>query len=132
VKEIVVGVTVLQNQSLEYRPAMMGPVPVNSEKLPDLTMLYHLKGSSAPGDITVFRAPLGGSFGGSKDWHWAIVGARGIPPAAPQSTIPQSLMTPPDASSSVVPTAQIPPTAAINETAAPQPAPAPPADNPQK
>lgn len=132
VKEIVVGVTVLQNQSLEYRPAMMGPLPVNSEKLPDLTMLYHLKGSSAPGDITVFRAPLGGSFGGSKDWHWAIVGARGIPPAAPASTIPQSLMTPPDASSAVVPAAQIPPTTAINSTATPQPAPAPPAENPQK
>jgi len=132
VKEIVVGVTVLQNQSLEYRPAMMGPAPVNSEKLPDLTMLYHLKGSSAPGDVTVFRAPLGGSFGGSKDWHWAIVGARGIPPAAPQSTIPQSLMTPPDASSAALPAAQIPPTSAINATVTPNPAAAPTAENPQK
>jgi hypothetical protein len=132
VKEIVVGVTVLQNQSLEYRPAVMGPVPVTSEKLPDLTMLYHLKGSSVPGDVTVFRAPLGGNFEGSKDWHWAIVGARGIPPAAPQSTIPQSLMTRPDASSAVVPAAQIPPTSAISATVTPQPAPAPPAENPQK
>src|SRR5579859_629241 len=76
VKEIVVGVTVLQNQSnVEYRPAMMGPAPVTPEKLPDLTMLYHLKGSSAPDTTTVFRGLLGGSFGDSKDWHWAIVGA---------------------------------------------------------
>lgn len=97
VKEIVVGVTVLQNQSsLEYRPAMMGPSPVSPEKSPDLTVLYHLKASSAPGATTVFRGPLGGSFEESKDWHWAIVGARGIPPAAPTSAIPESLTTPLD------------------------------------
>jgi hypothetical protein len=131
VNEIVVGVTVLQNQSIEYRPAMMGPFPTNPEKLPDLTMLYHLKGRSAPDSTTVFRAPLGGSFSGSKDWHWAIVGARGIPPAAPSSAIPQSLTTPPDTSSALVPAAQIPPTSIIN-TNTPQPATAPPAENPPK
>src|SRR3984893_11603664 len=91
VKEIVVGVTVLQNQSgAEFRPAIMGQVPVRSEKLPDLTVLYHLKGSGAPDSIATFRASLGGSFSEARDWHWAIVGARGIPPAAPASTIPQS------------------------------------------
>jgi len=133
VNEILVGVTVLQNQSgAEYRPAIMGPLPVNPEKLPDLTMLYHLKGSSAPGSTTVFRGPLGGTFSGSKDWHWAIVGARGIPPAAPPSAIPQSLTTPPDASSRLVAPAQIPTNSAANETATPQPATPPPAENPQK
>src|SRR5438067_1150238 len=132
VNEIVVGITVLQNQSIEYRPAMMGPLPTNPEKLPDLTMLYHLKGSSAPDSTTVFRAPLGGSFSGSKDWHWAIVGARGIPPAAPPSTIPQSLTTPPDTSSTLVPAAQIPATSAVNPTTTLQTATAPPAENPQK
>jgi hypothetical protein len=132
IKEIVVGLTVLQNQSIEYRPAMMGPAPVNPEKLPDLTMLYHLKGSSAPDSTTVFRAALGGSFGGSKDWHWAIVGARGIPPAAPPSAIPQSLTTPLDTSSALAQAAQTPPTSAVNTTTAPQPATAAPAENPQK
>ena len=133
VNEILVGVTVLQNQSgAEYRPAIMGPLPVNPEKLPDLTMLYHLKGSSAPGSTTVFRGPLGGTFSGSKDWHWAIVGARGIPPAAPPSAIPQSLTTPPDASSRLVAPAQIPTNSAANETTTPQPATPPPAENPQK
>jgi hypothetical protein len=132
VKEIVVGVTVLQNQSIEYRPALMGPAPVNPEKLPDLTMLYHLKGSSAPDSTTVFRAALGGSFSGSKDWHWAIVGARGIPPAAPPSAVPQSLTTPPDTSSALAPAAQIPATSAVNATTAPQPATAPSNENPQK
>ena len=133
VNEIVVGVTVLQNQSgAEYRPAIMGPLPVNPEKLPDLTMLYHLKGSSAPNTTTVFRGPLGGSFNGSKDWHWAIVGARGIPPAAPPSIIPQSLTTPPDASSQLISPAQIPASSAMNTTTTPQPASAPLAENPQK
>jgi len=133
VNEILVGVTVLQNQSgAEYRPAIMGPLPVNPEKLPDLTMLYHLKGSSAPGSTTVFRGPLGGTFSGSKDWHWAIVGARGIPPAAPPSAIPQSLTTPPDASSRLVAPAQIPTNSTMNTTTTPQPASAPLAENPQK
>src|SRR3954451_5968282 len=131
IKEIVVGLTVLQNQSIEYRPAMMGPAPVNPKKLPDLTMLYHLKGSSAPDSTTVFRAPLGGSLSGSKDWHWAIVGARGIPPAAPPSTIPQSLTTPPDTSSALVPAAQTPHTSVIN-TNTQQSATTPPAENPPK
>ena len=133
VNEIVVGVTVLQTQSgAEYRPAMMGPLPANPEKLPDLTMLYHLKGSSAPDATTVFRGPLGGSFTGTKDWHWAIVGARGIPPAAPPSTIPQSLKTPPDASSLVAPPIQIPSTSAVNTTTAPQSPVVPSTENPQK
>jgi hypothetical protein len=133
VNEIVVGVTVLQNQSgAEYRPAIMGPLPVNPEKLPDLTKLYHLKGSSAPDTTTVFRGPLGGSFSGSKDWHWAIVGARGIPPAAPASTIPQSLTTPFNPSSTLVSPAQIPDNSVTNTTTMPQSPISAPAENPQK
>jgi hypothetical protein len=132
VKEIVVGVTVLQRPSgAEYRPATMGPFPANPEKLPDLTMLYHLKGSSVPGANSIFRGPLGGSFGESKDWHWAIVGARGIPPAAPASTIPQSLTTPLDASTAAPAAAQVLPNS-TNTGTAPQPATAPPPENPQK
>jgi hypothetical protein len=130
VKEIVVGVTVLQTQSAaEYRPATMGPFPTNPEKLPDLTLLYHLKASSVPGATTVFRGPLGGSFGESKDWHWAIVGARGIPPAAPPTAIPQSLTTPLD---SLPPPAQIPASSDANTTATQPAAAVPSTTNPQQ
>jgi hypothetical protein len=133
VKEIVVGVTVLQNQSgPEYRPAIMGPVPVPSEKLPDLTVLYHLKGNSAPDAITIFRGPLGGSFSESKDWHWAIVGARGIPPAATASTIPQSLMIPPNSSPASAPPVESQPDPAMNSAITPQPASPAPVTDPQK
>ncbi len=115
VKEIVVGVTVLQNQSgPEYRPAIMGPLPVSSEKPPDLTVLYHLKGNSSPESTAIFRAPLGGSFSESKDWHWAIVGARGIPPAAPVSAIPASLLEAPSPLPAPATLNQSPPDSEVN------------------
>jgi hypothetical protein len=132
VKELVVGVTVLQaHSSPEYRPAIMGPTAVASEKLPDLTVLYHLKGSSAPDSTAVFRGPLGGNFGESKEWHWAIVGARGIPPAAPATTIPQSLTTPPSSSPAPVLPVESQRDGEIN-LATPQTVPAAPSSSPQQ
>ena len=101
-REIVVGITVLQAPATpEYQPAKLtfGPEPLPTEKLPDVTVLYHLKGSGAPDSTTVFRGILGGTladssrqssfaqdnFAQNRDWHWAIVAARGIPPANPNS-----------------------------------------------
>src|SRR3981081_4061700 len=49
------------------------------EKPPDVTMLYHLKGTGAPDATTMFSASLDENFGQVKDWHWAIVSARGVP-----------------------------------------------------
>src|SRR6266700_3836569 len=60
-KEIVVGVTVLQSQpESEYRPARLESAPnaPPAEKLPDLTVLYHLKGTASPDSTTSFRANL--------------------------------------------------------------------------
>jgi hypothetical protein len=95
VKEIVVGVTVLQSQtSAELKPMRLltnadtEPAP----RQPDITMLYHLKATSPPDAITVFRGDLGGDLDPGKEWHWALVGARGIPPAAPES-VPDSAPT---------------------------------------
>ena len=100
-KEIVVGITVLQAPATpDYQPAKLtfGPEPLPTEKLPDVTVLYHLKGAGTPDSNTVFRGIMGGNFadtsqsslgqngfGSNKDWHWAIVAARGIPPANPNS-----------------------------------------------
>ena len=132
VKEIVVGVTVLQSQpNAEYRPAVMGPAPVKADKLPDLTVLYHLKGDSAPDSTTVFRGPLGGIFSDSKDWHWAIVGARGIPPAAPGPAIPQSLTTPPKSSTALVSPVDSQSNPVTNSTTMPQSATVAPVSNSQ-
>ena len=88
VKEIVVGITVVQNPAAsEFRPVkLLGSADDGtSQKLPDLTMLYHLKATSPPDANTVFRADLGGDIDPIKEWHWALIGARGIPPAAPGS-----------------------------------------------
>jgi hypothetical protein len=96
-KEIVVGVTVLQPQSVTaYRPAKLEPAsdPALAEKMADLTVLYHLKATAAPDSTTVFRANLGGTLADVKDWHWAIVSARGGPPARPVTLPPQIEMSP--------------------------------------
>jgi hypothetical protein len=107
-KEIVVGITVLQQPgSAVVRSAKLMPASdaAPAEKLPDLTVLYHLKGTAAPDSSTMFRGSLGGNFGeanskpdsrvdpNSKDWHWAIVAARGIPPASP-TVAPMQAATP--------------------------------------
>ena len=88
-KEIVVGITELRNQpSAELHPAKLIPSTdlAPAEKLPDSTLLYHLKATGAPDSITVFRGNLLGDFSDVKDWHWALVSARGIPPASPSTT----------------------------------------------
>jgi len=86
-KEIVVGVTLLNPRGALLRSAnLLGPgdselVP----KSPDVTMLYHLKATALPDGAAEFRGNLDQELGPTSDWHWALVGARGIPPAAPNS-----------------------------------------------
>jgi hypothetical protein len=98
-KEIVVAVTVKQTQAPpEYRLATLQSMPiVSSEKLPEPTVLYHLKGSVQPDSTGTFRATLGdlSEALAGKDWHWSIVGARGIPPAAQPFTAAENSLTAP-------------------------------------
>jgi hypothetical protein len=83
-KEIVVGITVPQDAPTpSLKPALLGDA--STAKLPDLTMLYHLKAAGFPDAITTFRGNLGGDLDSTKDWRWSLVSARGIPPAAPGS-----------------------------------------------
>jgi hypothetical protein len=53
------------------------------EKHSDVTVLYHLKGFAAPLATTVFRETLPTAPAPDQEWHWAIVQARGVPPAPP-------------------------------------------------
>ena len=92
-KEIVVGITVLQpSAAAEVRPANLTPAGELDAiaKQPDLTVLYHMKGVALPDSVATYRASLGESFADTKDWHWAIVSARGVPPA---STVPTQSST---------------------------------------
>jgi hypothetical protein len=88
VREITVGLTILRQASpsadARYGNARLLPASDGEEqssgKRSDLTVLYHIKGSAAPGATTVFRQELGGKLYTDQEWHWAIVQAQGIPP----------------------------------------------------
>lgn len=105
VKEIVVGLTLLNNEGATFlRPANLLLPEEVATKSPDTTMLYHLKATALPGGSAVFRGTLDQEVASGTDWHWALVGARGIPPAAPGSvaaaagaTAPQGPPTQPPA-----------------------------------
>jgi hypothetical protein len=95
-REITVGVTLVHRQSelstqfdgFRLIPAAMND-PVTIEKRSDVTVLYHLKGTAAPASTTLFQAPLNLTIGPDQEWHWAIVQAKGVSPAAPPE-LPES------------------------------------------
>lgn len=92
-KEIVVGVTLLNPHGALLRSAnLLGPAEGQLvPRIPDVTLLYHLKATDLPDGTIAFRGNLDQDFGPTADWHWALVGARGVPPAAapmlPQSSV---------------------------------------------
>ena len=114
-KEIVVGITVLNPHGALLRSAnLLGPTEgLLVPRVPDVTMLYHLKATNLPDGAIAFRGNLDEDFGPTADWHWALVGARGVPPAAPP-ILPQSGVS--SRFSSEVSTPQIQPIAAVGHT----------------
>ncbi len=101
IREITVGVTILRSsEATTARRGAARLVPAAetttllSEKQPDSTVLYHLKGSAAPSSTTVFHETLGTALGEDQEWHWAIVQAKGVPSqkaqATPTSPAPQA------------------------------------------
>jgi len=80
-----VGVTLLNERSPLFKSAsLLGPTDgMLIPKPPDTTMLYHLTATELPDGSTTFRGTLDQDLGPATDWHWALVGAKGIPPAAP-------------------------------------------------
>lgn len=87
ISEITVGLTILRSQesAAYFGTARLRPAAStgnDSERQSDFTVLYHIKGMAAPDSTAVFRQQLGGTFPADQDWHWSIVQAKGIPPAA--------------------------------------------------
>jgi hypothetical protein len=87
IREITVGLTIVrrpEGNATFQGTAKLLPAsadnPVMAEKHPDLTVLYHIKGSAAPFSTAVFTQSLGATLGSDQDWHWAIVQAQGLPP----------------------------------------------------
>lgn len=114
-KEIVVGLTVLNPRGALLRSAnLLGPTEgLLVPRTPDVTMLYHLKATDLPDGAMAFRGDLDQDFGPTTDWHWALVGARGVPPAAPPM-LPESSVS--SKFSSEVSTPQVAPIAATGHT----------------
>jgi len=101
-KEITVGLTIVRpRDTVAANPEAAKLLPVvaqdvapdkdapSSEKRSDLTVLLHIKGSTAPLASTIYREKLDATLDDKQDWHWAIIGAKGIPP----STIATDLNT---------------------------------------
>jgi hypothetical protein len=93
-REVVIGVTVLQrvvkpDVGLDLSETSMVSEPTWTGKSPDSTAIYHLRGSAAANSTATFTAVLGQDstipFGENTDWHWALVSARGLPPASAPS-----------------------------------------------
>jgi hypothetical protein len=89
-REITVAVTILRPPDMttaDIGPSKLIPATadtiVSSEKRPDMTVLYHLKAAAAPLTTTLFQGSLDAAPSADQEWHWAIVQARGIAPAAP-------------------------------------------------
>ncbi len=89
VREITVGLTLVHrpfDPLIQFDGGRLIPAVVNNapaEKTSDTTVLYHLKGAAAPSSTSLFQAPLNISMVPDQEWHWAIIRAKGIPPAAP-------------------------------------------------
>jgi len=88
VREITVGLTIVRHDDTsadDYGAAKLLPAaaedPTPADKRSDVTVLLHLKGSAAPFATTVFQEKLDENLDDGQEWHWAIVEAKGIPPA---------------------------------------------------
>ena len=86
-KEIVVGLTLLNQSGPELGPArLIAAAEIQTEaRRPDLTTIYHLKATAPSDSKVVFKGLVNDDLDQAKDWHWALVAARGVPPAAPLS-----------------------------------------------
>jgi hypothetical protein len=97
-REVVIGLTIVRTSdatraSSYYGPARIVPavaipqgVQDPAQKLQDTTILLHVKGSAAPAATAVFRTQLNFALFPDQEWHWAILRAKGVPPAQPAGT----------------------------------------------
>jgi hypothetical protein len=126
-REITVGLTLSRSappdasqlSGAKLLPATLS-TPPSPERRSDVTILYHLKGKAEAMGAGLFRDQLKLPVPPDQDWHWAVVQAKGIRPAA--STSPPTPVTPALATDPSTPTELAPPTSAPASTATPAPA----------
>jgi hypothetical protein len=90
VREITVSLTLVHKKIPMSAAFLAGAVKLmpatvetssNDRKEADTTFLYHLHGAAVPYSTAVFRETLERPVEPDEDWHWAIVQAKGMPPA---------------------------------------------------
>ena len=86
--EVTVGLTLVRrpvNEGVYFGSARLMPAVAEesetSEKPSELTLLFHLKGPVVPLATSVFHEKLGAPLAADQEWHWAILGAKGIAPS---------------------------------------------------
>ncbi|MGH9498258.1 MAG: hypothetical protein ACRD3L_03880 [Terriglobales bacterium] len=102
--EITVGLTLVRRppapEAVYFGSARLMPAlaedPQPSEKPSELTLLFHLKGPVVPLATSVFHEKLGAPLAADQEWHWAILGAKGIAPAPDPQPLPATPQPPPN------------------------------------
>ena len=86
--EVTVGLTLVRrpvNDGVYFGSARLMPAVAEETETPEkpseLTLLFHLKGPVVPMATNVFHEKLGAPLAVDQEWHWAILGAKGIGPA---------------------------------------------------
>src|SRR5271170_3849208 len=118
VKEITVGLTIVRPADpsvADYGAAKLLPAAAGdtapTERRSDMTVLLHLKGATAPFATTVYQEKLNSTLDEGEEWHWAIIEAKGIPPAPAPDGSKQSIADPQPPESKTSPPEENPPSA---------------------
>jgi hypothetical protein len=88
IEEITVGLTIVRHTNSAARlygsghlvPASAQTV-IADEKHPDTTTIHHLRATALPATTAIFKAQLAIHLSSDEEWHWAILQAKGVPPA---------------------------------------------------
>jgi hypothetical protein len=87
IEEITVGLTIVRRTTVAEVHGTGHLVPASSEtviadeKHPDTTTIHHLRATALPATTAVFKAQLAIHLSPDEEWHWAILQAKGVPPA---------------------------------------------------
>ena len=102
IEEITVGLTIVRHSSPTARvydaghlvPASQETV-IADERHPDTTTIHHLRATALPATTAIFKAQLVVHLTPDEEWHWAILQAKGVPPAKLMAIPPPDATTTP-------------------------------------
>lgn len=95
--EVTVGLTLVRHPpanegvyfgSAKLMPAVAEQPDASDAKPSELTLLFHLKGPVVPMATNVFHEKLGAPLAADQEWHWAILGAKGLAPSPDSPPVP--------------------------------------------